>query len=158
MILKGCTEGSFKVYAEDLYAQFLEWGIDKIYLPKTCNNLKKFETGYLNGTKGTPGHMKAAIAYNYFLKEHNLKEWEPIKEGDKFKMVYLEKNAKYQIASMGFLDKLPKEFKIDSSFVDRKKHFELSYSQPMDNILTAIGWKLPNFFEDSFDLSELVAL
>jgi DNA polymerase elongation subunit (family B) len=158
MILKGCSQEEFNDYANDLYEQFLTWGISEIYLPKSCNNLSKFDRGGLHGIKGTPGHMRAAIAFNFYLKQYGLNEIEPIKEGDKFKMIYLEKNSLYPIAAIGFLDKMPKEFKIDESFVDRQKHFELSYTQPMENILNAIGWKLPNFFDDAIDISDLPTL
>lgn len=155
LILNGCTEEEFKEYANKCYDEFLELSINQISLPKSCNNLQKFDKGTLFATKGAPGHMRSAIAYNYFLDYHKLKDLEKIKNGDKFKMVYLENNQEYPIPTIGFLDKLPKEFGITIDMVDRKKHFELSYIQPMKNILDAIQWRLPNFFDDSVSIASL---
>jgi hypothetical protein len=182
LIMKGISEEDYKKHAKEIYEDFMQWDLDDVYLPKSCNKLRQYmiggdgpskldtedmsdfideedfneeEVGRTQGIKGTPGHVNSAIAFNHYLKEYNLVDVEPIKEGDKFRMVYLQKNHEFPIKALGFLTKLPKEFGLTVENIDRRKHFELCYIQPLQPIIDTIGWKMPNFFEEAMDMSSL---
>jgi hypothetical protein len=42
---------------------------------------------------------------------------------------------------MGFIGKPPKEFQLDV-YADKNKQFEKTFGEPLDNILSAIGWSI----------------
>jgi hypothetical protein len=44
-------------------------------------------------------------------------------------------------AVLGFINKAPVQFQLDK-FVDRKKQFEKTFNEPLDNILQAIKWSI----------------
>ena len=178
MIMRGMKENDFQEHAREVYDDFMSWDLKNVYLPKSCNKLGQYdannmpsdEDGFsellnlkdekdfmsaIQGRKGTPGHVNSAIAYNHYLREYGLVDNEPIKEGDKFRMVYLLKHHDFPIKALGFLGHLPKEFGLTIENVDRKKHFELCYIQPLTPIIETMGWSMPNFFDEAMDMSSL---
>jgi hypothetical protein len=42
---------------------------------------------------------------------------------------------------IGFIGKSPKEFQLEK-YTDKKKQFEKTFQEPLDNILQAIGWSI----------------
>jgi DNA polymerase elongation subunit (family B) len=155
IILEHFDKSKFDDFSLKLFDDFDKWSIDKYALPKSCNNLMKYQCEGLNFISGTPGHMRAALAYNHYIKEKNLSSYEPIKESDRFKLIHIHKSYKIPLQTIAFISKLPPEFEIDNDSIDKKKHFELCYIQPMSTILEAIKWEPPNFFRDSEDISDL---
>jgi DNA polymerase elongation subunit (family B) len=155
----GSTEKDIKDFSKNIFNEFMTWDVSDITLPKSCNNLKKFDMcsgGGLSFKKGAPQHMKGAIAYNYYLRHYNIKGIEPIKEKDKFKLVIMKKNDVYRnINSIGYVDNIPKEFGITKDEVDYRQHFRLAFAQPMENILNAVGWRLPDFTVNREEIDDL---
>jgi DNA polymerase elongation subunit (family B) len=156
LVMKGMTADEFKEHSLGVYDDFMSWDLRQIYLPKSCNKLAHYDqAGGLQGIKGTPGHVNSAIAFNYFLRDYGLVDDEPIKEGEKFRMVYLRKHHDFPIKALGFLTKIPAEFGLSVENIDRRKHFELCYIQPLQPIINVVGWRMPNFFEEAMDMSSL---
>lgn len=96
--------------------------------------------------KGTPAHVKAAIAFNDLLKHFGLdKKYSNIKNGEKIKWCYLKKNefGIDKIAFRGYND--PKEI-IDfiEKYIDRKEMYKVELRTKIENIYNAIGWKMPS--------------
>lgn len=61
--------------------------------PTSAKNLDSFKCNGLQFKKGTPAHIKAALAYNHMLKLHNLDSiYPPIKSGGKIKWIHLIPN------------------------------------------------------------------
>lgn len=90
----------------------------------------------------TPGHIKAAIAYNEMLDILGLKKYEKIKSGDTAKIVFLKPN-KYDIERIAYLDAWPEEFNdifeindevlFEKTIYDEIKRFYFSADWPAFN-------------------------
>ena len=111
-------------------------------------SLSKFE-------KGTPCHVKAAIAYNLLLEKYNLQsKYEKINSGQKIKYFYAVKNA-HNLDAVAFVAEYPKEFR-DIIKIDYDKMFEKIVAAPVESVYEAIEWRMPNFSRevqtDLFDL------
>lgn len=84
---------------------------DKAAIQK-ANGIEKFtpkEETYGLYLKGTPGHVKAALNYNYLIKELNIMRLQPIVSGETYKIVHVKPN-KWGFDKMAYLDEWPKEF------------------------------------------------
>ena len=92
--------------------------------------------------KGTPAHVKAGIAYNDCLKHFNAPfKYEPMKNGDKIKWVYLKDNP-LGLDGLGFTGYSdPKEI-VDfiAKYIDHNKLFERELKGKLQDFFDAIGW------------------
>jgi hypothetical protein len=105
------------------------------------NGLAEYADSSSIFTKGTPIHVKGALVYNHFLKEHNLtKKYQLIQEGEKIKFVYLKQPNPFNNNTLAFLSIIPKKFGAES-FIDYNLQFEKSFLEPLDIILSAIDWR-----------------
>ena len=73
------------------------------------------------------------------------KELPPIKENDKIKFIFVRVPNPYGMggrdAVMGFIGKAPPQFNLEK-YIDRKKQFDKTFGEPLDNILQAIKWSI----------------
>ena len=82
------------------------------------------------------------LLYNHYIRKNNLQEkYSLIKDGEKIKFVYLKEPNPFGAGVASFPGKLPNEFDLDR-FVDFNKQFDVSFVEPLQTILNAIGWKL----------------
>jgi DNA polymerase elongation subunit (family B) len=99
-------------------------------------NLAEFE-------KSTPAHVKAAIAYNRLLKFYDCPfKYEPLRDGDKTKWVYLKANPLNLdgCAFKGYDD--PKEIKdFITQYIDYDRIFEAELESKLDDFYSALGWE-----------------
>lgn len=111
----------------------------EIMSPSGIKNIKKFQKQQINMfnfPKGTPIHVKAAMAYNDILKRGNKVQVEPITNGSKIKYVYLKQNQ------LG-LDALAiKGFDDPDDIIDFIKQ-HIDYDKVFDKLL---GNKLQDFY------------
>lgn len=115
--------------------------IADIAFPRGVNGIEKNASESDIWIKNTPQHTKAAILYNHILKEKNLtKKYQAIKDGDKFKFVHLKVPNPYRNNTVGFINRLPKEFELDE-YIDYDAQFDGTFLEPMKGILSVIGWK-----------------
>ena len=92
--------------------------------------------------KGTPAHVKAAIAYNDCLKHFNTPfKYEPMRNGDKIKWVYL-KNNPLGLDGLGFTgySDPPEIEEFIQTYVDHNKIFERELKGKLQDFFDAIGW------------------
>ena len=92
--------------------------------------------------KGTPAHVKAAIAYNDCLKHFNTPfKYEPMRNGDKIKWVYL-KNNPLGLDGLGFTgySDPPEIEEFIQTYVDHNKIFERELKGKLQDFFTAVGW------------------
>jgi len=96
--------------------------------------------------KGTPAHVKAAITYNQLLKKFNTAfKYEPIKDGDKVKWVYLKNNplGLNGVALNGYND--PDEIiEFIKTYIDFELIWEKELQNKLDDFYDAMKWDLPN--------------
>lgn len=92
--------------------------------------------------KGTPAHVKAAIAYNDCLKHFNAPyKYNPMGNGDKVKWVYLKNNplGLDGLAFTGYQD--PPEIEdFIATYVDHNRIFEAELKGKLQDFYDAIGW------------------
>ena len=96
--------------------------------------------------KGTPAHVKAAIAFNDLLKYFQLEDKiSPIGNGEKIKWCYLKKNnfGLDKIAYRGYDD--PQEI-IDfvELYIDKYAIYDAELKTKLQNIYDALNWLFPN--------------
>jgi len=96
--------------------------------------------------KGTPAHVKAALTYNQLLKYFKAAyKYEPMKDGDKIKWVYLKPNplGLESVGLTGYND--PKEI---LDLVEEHINYELIWQKELENKLNdfyeAMAWEKPN--------------
>jgi hypothetical protein len=96
--------------------------------------------------KGTPAHVKAALTYNQLLKYYNAPyKYEPMKDGDKIKWVYLKNNplGLSSVGLTGYND--PKEIlDLVEQYIDYDLIWEKELDNKLDDFYKAMGWEKPN--------------
>jgi len=107
------------------------------YMPK-----KRNQTAMFQFMSGTPAHVKASIAYNQLLKHFKVQnQYEPIKDGDKIKWVYLKQNpyGLDAVAMNGYND--PNQIMdIVNSYIDYDKIFERELLKKLEDFYGALDW------------------
>ena len=138
------------------YEQFRELHPNDIAARTSINNLEKYTEGasLYKFKKGTPSHVKGAIAYNMLIKELRIADkYEAIESAQKVKKVYCDKN-KYGLDAICYVSELPTEFGLK---VDWDKMFAKLVTQPTERLYEAIGWYLPEIGKEvQTDLFELL--
>ena len=138
-ILHG-TEEDVQRYVADYRSVFNKLGPEEIAFPRSINDIQKHSKEYHAHPKGVPIHVRGALLYNYHI--HNLKldkKYQPIKDGDKIKFLYLKTPNPIHENVIAFPDVLPEEFGL-SQFVDYDKMYEKTFLDAIQNILDSLNW------------------
>ena len=137
------------------YAEFQKLDPNDIAARTSINNLERYAEGasLYKYKKGTPSHVKGAIAYNILIKECKIADkHESIQSAQKVKKLYCAKN-KYGLDAICYTTVLPEEFGIK---IDWDKMFSKLVTQPTERLYEAIGWTLPQIGKeiqtDLFDM------
>jgi len=151
-LIVNTDEETVQQFVADFKEEFRKLPVEDISFPRGCNGLKEYADSATIYKKGTPIHVKGAILYNHFLKQHNLTNKYPlIKEGEKLKFTYLKTPNPFRDMVVSFPTRLPKEFELQE-YVDYETQFEKTFLEPIKLILDCIDWKtekqhsLENFF------------
>jgi DNA polymerase elongation subunit (family B) len=141
----------------EVFEEFKSLDIQDASFRRAVKDYEKYgKTASLSGfEKGTPCHVKAAIAYNLLLKQHDLEsKYERINSGQKIKYFYATKN-RYNLDAVAFVAEFPEEFK-EHIKIDYNKMFEKIVAAPIESVYEAINWRMPNLSKevqtDLFDL------
>ena len=82
------------------------------------------------------------MIYNHLVKSKNLeKKYQLIQEGDKIKFLYLREPNILGTHVITFTGDIPPEFKLQG-YVDYDKMFEKSFLEPLNSLLSCIGWQV----------------
>ncbi|CAB4182020.1 PolB DNA polymerase elongation subunit (family B) [uncultured Caudovirales phage] len=112
---------------------------EQIASPSGIKGIEKYRSSSSIFIDGTPMHVKAALMFNELLKKNKLKNIEPIKNGDKIKVVYLKTPNPIHNNAIASPDVLPHEFGLDK-YIDREKQFSKTFLDPLTHITNTIGW------------------
>lgn len=125
-----------------------ETDLTKISFPRGIQNLTEYE----GKTKSIPIHVASALTFNKFIVENKLtKKYETIKSGEKIKFCYLSIPNPFHSHVIGWnTSTVPKELNLEV-FIDKARHFQIGYLNPIETIISTIGWKT----ELSEDLNDL---
>lgn len=148
-VLTDILKGKDHDYISDLVLKFRD-SMSKLPPADIAKNsavkeLSKYQTkskNLFNFKKGTPAHVKAAIAYNDLLKHLDAAyKYAPMRNGDKVKWVYLKNNplGLDAVAFTGYDD--PPEI---NDFIDRyinsSKIFERELLKKLQDFYNVLGW------------------
>ena len=138
-------ESVIQKFVSKFERDFFEFEPEDIAFPRSVSNLEKYSSSSSIYSKGTPIAVKGSLIYNFFVQKANLShKYEKIQEGDKIKFIYLKEpnpiGGGRGDKVISFPTKIPKELDLHR-FIDYDKQFTTSFLDPLQTILTAIGWK-----------------
>jgi len=123
--------------------------VDKISIPTGVKNIRKYidkdRKTFAPYKKGTPVHVKSAIAYNDLLKHYNQdKRYEKISNGSKVKWVYLKNNnlGLNTVAYKGYEDP-PEIVKFIRDNINPSKLYKQALEKKIMMFYEALGWDEP---------------
>ena len=96
--------------------------------------------------KGTPAHVKSALTYNQLLAFYKVPyKYEPMRDGDKVKWVYLKNNplGLDSTALKGHNDP-PQILKFVEQYIDYDKIWEKELENKLGDFYEAMDWEKPN--------------
>ncbi len=138
------SESDLIKFVDKFRKEFQSYPIQDISFPRSCNGIDKYSDSNSIWKKGTPIHVKGAIAYNHLLKKLSLeKKYEKIKEGDKVRYFYLKEPNPIGCNCISFPLILPDEFEL-KSYLDYNIQLDKVFVDPLKIILDAINWKVEN--------------
>jgi DNA polymerase elongation subunit (family B) len=139
-------------FISDYRKHFYSLPVEEVAFPRSVNNLKEYHDSSSIYRKSTPIHVRGALMFNYIIKERNLtNKYQPIKEGDRIKFIYLREPNTIREDVITFANELPKEFDLHK-YIDYEKQFEKVFLDPLTAIMDSIGWTVEekNTLEDFF--------
>jgi DNA polymerase elongation subunit (family B) len=150
-LLKNPNEIASNDSIKQIYEKFKQAEFSKIAKITNVNNIAQYTGNDSLPIKGSPGHVKATIAYNNLLAYKGIEnDYEPIYEGDKVKLVYLINNNPYNLDAIAFKEKLPKEFGLDA-FVDYDIMWSKVFFEPIRQFYEVLRWQMPQFDQENID-------
>jgi len=145
-ILRGVGEEELTKYVLDFKKNMENRPNSEIAKNTAVKNLKKYmpkgKRVPFTTMKGTPAHVKAAIAYNDLINHFKVPfKYGPMVNGDKVKWVYLKDNplGLDGLAFTGYNDP-PEIEKFIETYIDRNKIFERELRFKLQDFYDAIGW------------------
>src|SRR6056300_1541207 len=147
-ILRGDTEEQLTDKVHDFKKNLPNMDVVKIAKAGAVKNLSKYmpkkkqQTAMFQFPSGCPAHVKAAIAYNQLLKHFGVEnQYEPLKDGDKIKWVYLKQNpyGLDGVAMNGYNDP-PQIMELISTYINHDKIFERELLKKLEDFYGALDW------------------
>ena len=150
LIMDG-TEDDVISYLTMVKQEFMKQLPEDVAKPTGINGLEKYNTTETGFMKGTPHHVKAAIAYNRMLKQYDLVgKYQTISDGNKIKLLPLKMPNKAFSEEIGFMGKFPPEFGLHK-MIDMQTLYESTFLNPIKIILDVVQWKT----EESITLDDM---
>jgi DNA polymerase elongation subunit (family B) len=139
VILSG-EEKNVHEFVDNFRNEFMNLPPESIAFPRGVNGTKKF-AGSPIYAKGTPIHVRGALLFNHHIKRLGIdRKYQPIRDGDKIKFVYVKKPNPFQEDVIAFPSELPKEFGLNE-YIDYDKQFEKVFSDAIQIVIEPLGWK-----------------
>ena len=135
-------EKTLKQYVADLEAKWHTLEPEDIAFPRGVNGIKEYSDPNSIFRKGTPIHVRGALIYNHLVTSKGLeKKYQLIQEGDKIKFLYLREPNPFGTHVITFAGEVPSEFNL-REYIDYDTMFEKSFLEPLNSLLSCIGWKV----------------
>src|SRR6056300_1320383 len=139
VILTG-DKKNLHTFVEDFRKEFMSLPPEAIAFPRGVNGIKKW-AGSPIYSKGTPIHVRGSLLFNHHIKRLGLdRKYQPIRDGDKIKFVYVKKPNPFQEDVIAFPSELPKEFALNT-YIDYDKQFEKVFTDAIQIVIEPLGWK-----------------
>jgi DNA polymerase elongation subunit (family B) len=138
VILRG-NQADLQNYIMEFRKEFDKLPVEEIAFPRGVNGMKQY-AGSPIYSKGTPIHVRGALLFNHYTKKMGLdKKYQPIRDGDKIRFIYVRKPNKFQEDVIAFSQELPPEFELHS-YIDYDKMFEKVFTDALQIIIGSLGW------------------
>jgi len=135
-------EMTLRQFVADLEVKWHNLDPEDIAFPRGVNGIKEYASSDGIFKKGTPIHVRGALIYNHLVTSKDLeKKYQLIQEGDKIKFLYLREPNPLGTHVITFAGEVPPEFKI-RDYIDYDKMFEKSFLEPLNSLLSCIGWQV----------------
>ena len=135
-------EATLRQFVADLESTWHSLDPEDIAFPRGINGLKEYSDPNSIFRKGTPIHVRGALLYNHLITNNGLeKKYQLIQEGDKIKFVYLREPNPLATHVITFAGDIPPEFNL-REYIDYDKMFEKSFLEPLNSLLSCIGWQV----------------
>jgi hypothetical protein len=117
------------------------FSLSAVSITRGVSDIGKYTDHNGNYIKATPIGARSAILYNKLLKELNLTHKYPmIRNGDKFKTLYLVLPNPLHEDTIAFFDTLPVEFGLDG-YVNKTIQYEKCFMKPLQDLVNIINWR-----------------
>ena len=141
LIMSG-SEQDVQMFIEDSRKKFRTLPPEEISFPRSASDVVKYRAHSTIYAKGTPIHIRGALLYNHYVKQHKLtNKYSFIQNGDKIKFCYLKKPNIIRENIISFIQDFPHEIGLDK-YIDYDLQFEKAFLEPLKTILEAIGWNI----------------
>jgi DNA polymerase elongation subunit (family B) len=141
VILDG-DEKKLHRYIEEFRETFNKLSIEEIAFPRGVNGIKEYAASSTIYRKSTPIHVRGALLFNHQLKELNLThKYQPLKDGDKIKFVYLKTPNRIQEDVISFSQTLPPEFDLHR-YIDYEKQFQKVFLDALQIVIEPLKWNV----------------
>jgi DNA polymerase elongation subunit (family B) len=139
-IMMNGTEDEVQTFIQKCRKEFKTLPPEDISFPRTASNVEKYKGSSTIYAKGTPIHIRGALLFNHYVKEHKLdNKYSLIQNGEKIKFCYLKKPNIIHENIISFIQDFPHEINL-TQYVDYDLQFEKAFLEPLKAILNAIGW------------------
>jgi DNA polymerase elongation subunit (family B) len=141
-IMMNGTEEEVIDFIDKSRKEFKKLPPEDIAFPRSATNVVKYQAHSTIYAKGTPIHIRGALLYNHYVKEHKLdNKYSLIQNGEKVKFCYLKKPNIIHENIISFIQDFPTELGLDM-YIDYDLQFEKAFLEPLKIILDAIGWNV----------------
>ncbi len=141
-IMMNGTEDEVQKFIENSRKEFRKLPPEEISFPRSASDVVKYQAHSTIYSKGTPIHIRGALLYNHYVKQHKLdNKYSLIQNGEKIKFCYLKKPNIIHENIISFIQDFPHEIGLDK-YVDYDLQFSKAFLEPLKIILDAIGWNV----------------
>jgi DNA polymerase elongation subunit (family B) len=141
VILEG-DQSKLHKYINDFRDEFNKLSVEEISFPRTVNGTREYKASSTIYRKSTPIHVRGALLFNHYIKEMGLeKQYQPIRDGDKIKFVYLRTPNRIQEDIISFSQELPKELDLHR-FIDYDKQFQKVFLDALQIVIEPLRWNV----------------
>jgi len=117
---------------------------EEVSFPRGVSAIEKWKDRQTVFKNGTPIHVRGALMYNNAVRENGLdKKYPMIQPGDKIKFSYMRMPNPLRQNVISYPDYLPPELQLHK-YIDYDKQFQKTFVDPIEPILSAVGWSIEN--------------
>ena len=136
------TEDDVIDFVDTFREEFYNLSFDSVASPSSVNGISEYSHPTLLYSSGTPMHVKGAIVYNAYLKQHGLdKKYDPIRDGNKIRCCYMKLPNPVREKCLSVPSSLPPELNLEK-YIDYATQFEKTFISPLKVILDLIEYKI----------------
>jgi len=140
-IIMNGNEQQLQEFVVKFKQEFNELPFEDVSFPRGIKGMDKYKDKAKIYKLGTPIQVKGALLFNNLLKQHGMKNVQPIGDGDKIRFAYLKIPNPIHDTVIAVPEELPKEFKLDK-YIDRDMQFSKSFLDPLRSITEVVDWKV----------------